>query len=120
MVRRPASRGGARRRVVLALWAAGLAAGCTTSDSGMTGPSASVPTISDLTICSGANQTVVFRVIATDSDGDLAGGSCIVHAGGFDVSATIVVGPGTPANATTAVVACTVAVSPGASGLTIS
>jgi len=86
----------------------------------MTGPSASVPTISDLSISSGANQTVVFRVTAVDPDGDLAGGSCIVHAGGFDVSATIVVGPGTPANATTAVVACTVAVSPGASGLTIS
>ena len=85
----------------------------------MTGSSASVPTISDLTISPGGNQTVVFRVTATDADGDIAGGSCIIHAAGFDVGATIVLGPGAPANATTAVVTCTVSVSSGASGLTI-
>jgi hypothetical protein len=119
MGRRPASRDGAWRRVVLSLWAAGLAAGCTASDSTMTGPSASAPTISDLTISSGANQTVVFRVTARDPDGDIAGGTCVIRAEDFDVSATIVVGPGAPASATTAVVACTVAVSPGASGQTI-
>jgi len=86
----------------------------------MTGASPSAPTISDLTISSGPNETVVFRVTAADPDGDLAGGNCIVHAGGFDVGATIVLGPGAPANATRAIVACTVSVSPGASGLTIS
>ena len=85
----------------------------------MTGPSASVPTIADLVVSPGGNQTVVFRVTATDPDGDIAGGSCIIHAAGFDVGATIVLGPGAPATATTAVVTCTVVVSPGASGLTI-
>jgi hypothetical protein len=119
MGRRPASRGTAAGRVVLAVWAAGLAAGCT-SDATMTSPSASAPTISDLTISSGSDQTLVFRVTATDPYGDLAGGTCIVHAASFDVGATIVTAPGAPAGATTAVVACTVAVSPGASGLTIS
>jgi hypothetical protein len=63
---------------------------------------------------------VVFRVTATDPDGDLAGGSCIIHAIGFDVGATIVAAPGSPTSATTAVLACTVSVTPGASGLTIS
>jgi hypothetical protein len=115
--RLPVRRDGARRRVVLALCTAALAAGCT--ESPVTGPSASVPTISDLTISAGGNQTVVFRVTTTDPDGDIAGGSCIIHAAGFDVGATIVLGPGAPANSTTAVVTCTVTVSPGASGLTI-
>ena len=80
----------------------------------------SAPTISNLTISDGGSQTVVFRVTAMDPDGDLAGGSCIIHAVGFDVSATIVAAPGSAANATTAVLACTVSVTPGASGLTIS
>lgn len=97
----------------------GLAAGCTTSDSS-TGPTMSVPTISNLTVSSGANETVVFRVTATDPDGDIVGGSCTIHAAGFDVGATIVAAPGAPASATTAVVACTVGVTPGFSGMTIS
>jgi len=80
----------------------------------------SAPTISNLTIADGGGQTVVFRVTATDPDGDLAGGSCIIHAAGFDVSAMIVAAPGAPATATTAVLACTVGVTPGASGTTIS
>ena len=86
----------------------------------MTGASASAPMITDLTISSGASQTVVFRVTATDADGDIVGGTCVIHAAGFDVSVTIVGGPGASTSATTAVVACTVAVSPGASGQTIS
>jgi hypothetical protein len=66
------------------------------------------------------SQTVVFRVTAVDPDGDIVGGTCIIHAAGFDVGAAIVGAPGAPANATTAVVTCTVDVAPGASGTTIS
>ena len=69
MDRRLASRSRVARRVALALWAASLAAGCTAADSTMTGPSASAPTIAD------------------DPDGDIVGGTCIIHAAGFDVGA---------------------------------
>jgi hypothetical protein len=64
-------------------------------------------------------QTMVFRATASDPDGDIVGGTCTIHAAGFDVSATIVAAPDAPANATSAVVSCTVGVTPDARGTTI-
>jgi hypothetical protein len=66
------------------------------------------------------HQTMVFRVTASDPDGDIVGGTCTIHAAGVDVSATIVAAPDAPANTTSAVVSCTVGVTPDASGTTIS
>jgi len=110
----------AARRVAFGLWAVGSAAGCTAANSTMTGPAMSAPTISDLTVTPGGNQTVIFRVTAMDPDADIVGGTCIIHAAGFDMSAPIVGPTGTPTNATAAVVACTVDVTPDASGTLIS
>jgi hypothetical protein len=108
------------RSVAVALCLAGLAVGCDGNDSGSTtGANAEAPTISNLVVSQGADSTLSFRMTATDLQGDMLGGNCNVTVAGFNTAAPIVPASVAAGSATAAVIVCTVGVTPGFTGVTI-
>ncbi len=107
---------GVRRATVL-LGVLGLSVGCGSS-SGSSGPNPAAPTISDLTTSSNTQTRILlFQMTASDPQRDIVGGTCNISAPGFiDTSGVIVAAPGVPANLTSGVVTCPIAVSAGPAG----
>ena len=111
------------RRVAVVLGGMGLVAGCVSSDvsgpseSGSSGPSPSGPTISNLVVLTGPNRALRFQMSATDPEGDVSGGRCLLRAFGITGNPSITVTPAVPPNpAAPLTVTCTLTVPSGLTG----
>lgn len=103
------------RRVVVVLVGMGLSGGCGSSDP--SGPNPSAPTVTNLSVLAGPTRTLLFRMSATDPEGDIVGGRCIFRSTTFIGIPIMTVTTAVPPNSTAPLtVTCTLTIPSGFTG----